>query len=87
MATRLGRWARRNRTLVTGAAVLGALAVGVPLAVGLFRADLPGRGPLRLAMALAVFVPMPLYAAGWLGGLRPACHALGVVPVQRLNAR
>ncbi|RUL84320.1 ABC transporter permease [Tautonia sociabilis] len=53
---------------VSGAAVLGALAIGLPMAVLLSRTDLPGRRLLRAAMALAVFVPMPILVAGWLGG-------------------
>jgi iron(III) transport system permease protein len=53
---------------LAGSAVLLAMAVGLPMAVFLFRTDLPGRGILLAMMAMAVFVPMPLYAAGWLGG-------------------
>lgn len=55
-------------TRVAGSAVLMALAVGLPMAVLAWRTDLAGRGVLRWLMAMAVFVPMPLYAAGWLGG-------------------
>ncbi|QDV37955.1 ABC transporter permease [Tautonia plasticadhaerens] len=53
---------------LAGLAASGALAVGLPMAVLLWRTDLPGRGVLLGLMAMAAFVPMPLYAAGWLGG-------------------
>ena len=49
-------------------AVAIALAIGLPLALALFRTDLPGRRALILVLAAAAAVPMPLYAAGWLGG-------------------
>lgn len=68
---------------VVGGAVLGALVMGGPLALGLFRTDLPGRRLLRYSMALAVFVPMPLYAAGWLGGFGNSGYqqAFGMEPI------
>jgi len=60
---------------VTGTAVLGALGIGVPLGVGLFRTDVLGRRPLIAAVAGALFVPMPVWAAGWLGGLGNAGYS------------
>ena len=49
-------------------AVAIALAIGLPMALALFRTDLPGRQGLILILMAAAAVPMPLYAAGWLGG-------------------
>jgi iron(III) transport system permease protein len=68
---------------VAGSAVLLAVAVGLPMAVLLLRTDLPGRGMLLAMMAMAVFVPMPLYAAGWLGGFGNAGYrqVFGVEPM------
>ncbi len=45
-----------------------ALPVGVVLAILLFRTDLWGRRLLLPLLALSVFVPLPMHAAGWLGG-------------------
>lgn len=68
---------------VVGGAVLGSLLPGVPMALLLFRFDLPGRAAVIGMMALAVFVPMPLYAAGWIGGFGNAGYqqAFGVSPL------
>ncbi|WP_169974224.1 ABC transporter permease [Tautonia rosea] len=68
---------------VVGFAVLGSFLLGIPLALGLFRTDLPGRVPVLGMMALALFVPMPLYAAAWIGGFGNAGYqqAYGTSPL------
>ena len=53
---------------LTGLTTAASLLIGVPLAIVLFRTDATGRRFLLAMIALAVFVPMPLHAAGWLGG-------------------
>jgi iron(III) transport system permease protein len=45
-----------------------SLSLGVPLALLIFKTDLLGRRTLAGILALTLFVPMPLYATGWIGG-------------------
>jgi iron(III) transport system permease protein len=60
-----------------------ALPLGIPLALLLFRTDVPGRRVLLGLLALAAFVPLPLHATAWLGALGNAgrAQALGVRPI------
>ncbi|CAN5748578.1 N/A [soil metagenome] len=60
-----------------------ALPVGITLAIFLFRTDIWGRRFLLTLLALAVFIPMPLHAAGWLGGFGNAgrSQAIGAEPI------
>ena len=60
-----------------------ALALGILLAVLLFRTDLWGRHVVLALIALAAFVPMPLHATAWLGALGNAgrMQALGMRPI------
>ena len=81
-------------TLQLVASVLAiALPVGTLLAVLLYRSDLPGRVALRRLVVVALFVPLPLFAAacqsvigagGWFGptGLGAAAwvHAMAALP-------
>ncbi len=53
---------------VTGTAVAIASLIGLPLAVLLFRTDLPGHRIILGLMGAILFLPMPVYVAGWLGG-------------------
>jgi iron(III) transport system permease protein len=52
-----------------------ALAIGLPLALLLFRTDLWGRRVWLGLMALGLFVPMPLHAVAWLGAIGNAGRA------------
>lgn len=60
-----------------------ALAVGVPLALFLFRSDVPGRRFLLTLLAISAFVPLPLHATAWLGALGNAgrIQAIGIRPI------
>ncbi len=60
-----------------------ALPVGVLLAIGLFRTDIPGRRMVLAVLAISAFVPMPLHATAWLGALGNAgrMQVFGVRPI------
>src|SRR5205807_2644394 len=60
-----------------------ALPLGVPLALLLFRTDLPGRRFGIALAALLAFVPLPLLATAWLGAVGNAgrAQALGTGPI------
>jgi len=70
-----GEWAGGGRPLglafesarVVLATEAIALPAGVALAFLLFRTDLWGRRAVLGLLAMAVFVPMPLHAAAWIG--------------------
>src|SRR5215210_929931 len=76
-------WAEADRIAELVATTLGLCALtlafsvpaGIALAVLLYRTDLPGRAVLRSALAVGLFVPLPLYALAWQavggGGWRP----------------
>lgn len=81
-------WAEADRLAVlagTTAALVGltlaiALPPGVGLGVLLYRTDVPGRRPMRALLAVAMFVPLPLFALAWQsvgGGWRPWTQGLG----------
>src|SRR6476619_3016317 len=61
------------------------LLPGVVLAVLLYRTDLPGRRVFRSLLAVALFVPLPLFALAWQsaggGGWRPWTHGLTAAAV------
>jgi iron(III) transport system permease protein len=64
---------------LAGLTLLFSLPLGVGLAVLLDRTDLPARGPLRALLAVAMFVPLPLFALAWQsvgGGWRPWTQGL-----------
>src|SRR5262249_41421667 len=73
---------------------LGALTLapvlppGVPLAILLYRTDLPGRRLFRSVLAVALFVPLPLFALAWQsaggGGWRPWTQ--GLLPAAVVHA-
>jgi iron(III) transport system permease protein len=81
-------WAEADRIAELLATTLGLCALallfavppGVALAVLLYRTDLPGRGGLRSALAVGLFVPLPLFALAWQsvggGGWRPWTQGL-----------
>jgi len=60
-----------------------ALPLGIVLAMLLFRTDAWGRWLLVVLFALAVFVPLPLHAAAWLGALGNVGRAqmIGIRPI------
>jgi iron(III) transport system permease protein len=58
-----------NTIKVVAATEAIALPAGVLLALLLFRTDMAGRRLLLGLMAVAVFVPLPLHATGWIGAL------------------
>lgn len=62
--------------------------IGLVLALLLFRTDLPGRSALRLALGVALFVPLPLFALAWQsvgsGGWRP--WSQGILPAAIIHA-
>lgn len=64
-----------------------ALPIGIILAFGLFRTDLPGRRVGMALLALGAFVPLPLHATAWLGAFgnagRSQVLGLGTLPVLR----
>jgi iron(III) transport system permease protein len=68
---------------LVAATELLALAVGIPLALLLFRTDVWGRNLLLLILVIAAFVPLPLHATAWLGALGNAgrMQAIGVRPI------
>ncbi len=53
----------------------GALLIGVPLALLLFRTDVRGRRIALGLLILAAFVPLPIYATAWLGAFGNAGRA------------
>ena len=53
----------------------GALMIGVPLALLLFRTDVWGRQIATGLLILAAFVPLPIYATAWLGAFGNAGRA------------
>jgi iron(III) transport system permease protein len=60
--------------------LLLSMPPGIGLAVLLYRTDLPGRAALRSALAVGLFVPLPLFALAWQavggGGWRPWTQGL-----------
>lgn len=60
-----------------------AMGLGLPLALLLFKTDAAGRAWLIGTLGLALFVPMPLYATGWIGGFGNAgrLQAFGDRPI------
>jgi iron(III) transport system permease protein len=59
----------RNTLLLVGGTLALCLPAGTAAAVLLYRTDLPGRAGLRLATILTLFVPFPLWTAGWQSAL------------------
>jgi iron(III) transport system permease protein len=55
----------RNTLLLVVGTVSVALPAGVLLALILYRTDLPARNVLRFLLLLSLFVPLPLFLAGW----------------------
>lgn len=83
-----GGWSRPARLaletlFVVAGAEMVVLPVGIALALLLFRTDAWGRRPLLAALALALFVPLPLHATAWLGAFGDAgrMQAFGVRPI------
>jgi iron(III) transport system permease protein len=60
------RLATETVSLVTVTEAI-ALALGIPLALLLFRTDAWGRRILLAVIGLSAFVPLPLHATAWLG--------------------
>ncbi len=60
----LGNLAGNTIVLVLGTLLI-AVPLGTVLAILLHRTDLPLRRFLRFLMILTLFVPLPLFAAGW----------------------
>jgi iron(III) transport system permease protein len=60
-----------------------AVPLGILLAFLLFRTDVPGRKFWLVVLALVACIPMPLYAAGWLGGFGNLgrSQAIGTEPI------
>ncbi|MEO0529033.1 MAG: ABC transporter permease subunit [Planctomycetota bacterium] len=58
-----------SSTLVAVPAVLGGLALGVPLAVLLAKTDSPWRGGCRVAVVSLVLLPLPVFTTGWLAAM------------------
>jgi len=89
-------WAEADRIaeLVANTAGLCALTLafvlppGVPLAILLYRTDLPGQRFFRSLLAVALFVPLPLFALAWQsaggGGWRPWTQ--GLLPAAVVHA-
>jgi iron(III) transport system permease protein len=79
---RPARLAIETIRLVLGTELI-ALAAGIPLALLLFRTDVPGRKFLLAILAISAFVPLPLHATAWLGALGNAgrMQAIGIRPV------
>jgi iron(III) transport system permease protein len=78
----------RNTAWLLAATLAVSLPAGIALAVLLERADLPGRRALVVLVILALFVPLPLFVAGWqvawpgfLGGVWSAALLHGLVAV------
>ncbi len=61
---RVGILASNTARLVIGTLLL-AVPLGVALAVLIERTNLPGRGVLRALLWVPLFVPLPLFTAGW----------------------
>ena len=68
--------------------LLFALPLGIGLAILLYRTDLPGRRLFRSVLAVALFVPLPLFALAWQsaggGGWRPWTQ--GLLPAALIHA-
>src|SRR5437660_1641487 len=58
-----------NTVLLVGGTVAVALPLGSAAAVLLYRTDLPGRRPLRLAVLATLFVPLAVLASAWQAAL------------------
>ncbi|HKB06438.1 MAG TPA: ABC transporter permease subunit [Gemmataceae bacterium] len=81
-------WAEADRIAELIGTTLGLCALvlvlagpaGIALAVLLYRTDLPCRVVLRSALAVGLFVPLPLFALAWQavggGGWRPWTHGV-----------
>jgi iron(III) transport system permease protein len=54
-----------NTLLLAAGAVALAVAAGVPLALLLYRTDLPGRRACRFLIVLSLFIPLPMVASAW----------------------
>ncbi len=69
--------------ILVSATVAMATALGIPLALLLFRTDVAGRGLMLALLGVAAFVPLPLHATAWLGALGNAgrLQALGARPI------
>src|SRR5262249_10814572 len=55
----------RNTLALVGLTLLLGFPAGILLAVLLYRTDLPGASTFRRLVLVWVFVPLPLFAAGW----------------------
>ena len=69
--------------ILVSATLAMAIALGIPLALLLFRTDVAGRGLMLALLGVAAFVPLPLHATAWLGALGNAgrLQALGARPI------
>jgi iron(III) transport system permease protein len=61
----------RNTALLVAGTLALCLPPGVFAAVLLYRTDLPGRGAVRFATVLSLFVPLPLFTTAWQAVLGP----------------
>src|SRR5262245_2165214 len=89
-------WAESDRVAELAANTLALCALtlvfvmptGMALAILLYRTDLPARHFLRNVLAVALFVPLPLFALAWQaaggGGWRPWTH--GMLPAAFVHA-
>jgi iron(III) transport system permease protein len=59
-----------NTAELSAITVVLALPPGIVLAILLFRTDMPGAKLLRFAMLFGLFLPLPMWAAGWQAALR-----------------
>lgn len=72
---------------LAGLTLLFCLPPGVALAILLYRTDVPGRRLIRALLAVAMFVPLPLFALAWQsvgGGWRPWTQ--GLLPAAFVHA-
>jgi len=77
-----------NTFALCGFVLLFVMPTGVTLAILLYRTDLPARRLLRAVLAIALFVPLPLFALAWQaaggGGWRPWTQ--GMLPAAFVHA-
>jgi len=77
-----------NTLALCALTLLFVLPPGLVLAMLLYRTDLPGRRLFRSVLAIALFVPLPLFALAWQsaggGGWRPWTQ--GLLPAALIHA-